>query len=413
MVFLKQTLLPRCLEVWKPLAAAKLAEHAGFNLCGKPLIIRLFCLKLLIFISAFFNMHAATADDTSVDASAATIDFSRGTVTVFPKNDKVAALTARRSMTITKQDRIITGDDGFASLSLSNGTVISIQPFSDVIFDELSCQPNASRCRVELNVRKGAINSNVKNLSGGKIEFKINTPYASAAVRGTIFDIDVGSNRFLAGVTEGHVVVNAASAEVQLPENYGVKVEADKPPSQLAQLLSAPMFSPSSTRYNQKSKLTWAQVALATEYLVSLNNELGLVYREQSTDPVHRLSQLDVGSYALRIRAIDDEGFKGNVAERAIDVVRTDQSRAGPPINVNLDDNQFAVSVKEVSRIGNQVEFQFSTTRDFAILSSMDSALGKAVSADLANNSIYVRARGIVSKTIVTPFGPVTEIPSK
>jgi len=369
------------------------------------------CSYLLLMNILFLCVSASQASDTASNTTVATVDFVKGYATIFPENDSTAAFFVKRGMSIGEKDYLITGEDGFISLSFSTGTVVNIQPLSEVSMDVLDCAPNATPCNIVLDAFKGSINSNVNRADEDAVQFTINTPYASAAVRGTVFDIDVASERLLAGVTEGQVNVKAATGEVELPENFGTQVRENQTPSEPKPLLVAPQFIPGLSRYETGGEVSWESVGLAERYLVSFDNATGLVYREESAETLHRLRPLEVGTYAMHIRAIDNEGFKGQVAERMFDVVKTNNSRNGPSVLATIGVNDFTVLVPKHSSNESKIELNFSPSKEFDHLINLDVLTGEAVSLDRPKNSIFVRARGVLSNTEVTPFGPILEVP--
>jgi len=353
------------------------------------------------------------AGENAADLNVATIDFVKGYATIFPLANNLSGVYAKRGMHIKEKDLITTGDNGFISFSFSNGTVVNIQPSSEVSVEKIDCKPYSTQCQLELNAIKGNINSSVESNGDYDTQFTIDTPYASAAVRGTIFDIDVNDGRLLTGVTEGRVDVSTASDAVELPENFGTLVQKNQPPSPPKPLLSPPEFIPGPARYDNGGELTWSSVAMANEYLISLNNTTGLVYSKQLIDTQHRLQRLDVGTYTARIRAIDDDGFRGQISEHEFDVVEIDNSRIGPTLTTTVDTDEYSVKVQAQTASENLIELQFSPTKDFKKLLNLDVALGEVISSNRAINSIYVRGRNIINNTTVTPFGPVVEIPAK
>jgi len=373
--------------------------------------LRLLCLIYLLSVYLLLTTPLAQASDIPKSTNSATIDFVKGYVTVFPTNDTSIAVFAKRGMRVMQTDFIVTGDDGFVSLSFRTGAVVNIQPSSEVGLDVIDCLPQAGHCHVVLRALKGNINSNIENLTNDDVEFTITTPYASAAVRGTVFDIDIDDGRLLTGVTEGQVDLSAAAGQVSLFKNFGSEVKKDEPPSEPRPLLEAPVLIPGPVRFDSSGQMAWERIALANEYLVSVNNTGGLVYREQIEDTVHPLQPLDLGTYAVHIRAIDADGFRGQTAESQFDIVNVNRSKSGPRITSSLDAGAYAVMVPEQANSLNLVELHFSPTENFERLINLDVSGGEIVSGDRPENSIYIRARGVLSNTEVTPFGPVVEVP--
>lgn len=412
MQVVKQAMLYCSCSLTERLSRADLTESGIFYLGPRSNLLGRFCCYLILINFVFFTPLIVLASEVATHATVATVDFVKGYATVFPKNDRKAALFAKRGMKIKEEGLIITGEDGFVSLSFSTGTVVNIQPSSEVSLDKLDCAPMVVECEITLNALRGNINSTVESQGDAAVRFTINTPYASAAVRGTVFDIGVEDGRLLAGVTEGAVNISAASGEVNLPENFGTQVRQNQPPSKPKPLLAAPFFVPGSARFDSGGELAWDSVMLAAQYLVSFDNALGLVYRTQSTDTLHRLRPLAVGTYAMSVRAIDADGLKGQVAEREFDVVKTDISQNGPSVQATINVSDFSVVVLPQAFIANKVELQFSPTKDFDRLINLDVSPGETVSTARAQNVIYVRARGILSNTDVTAFGPTLEVPA-
>ena len=368
----------------------------------------LLILSSLLF-SIFLTTPSAWANEYPENLDTAIINFVKGDATLLQRKGDARAVMARRGMIVREQDIIATGLDGFVSIGFARGVVVSIQPSSEVHAERLDCAPDSSQCNIQFNALQGSINSNVDRSSN--VNFVIKTPYASAAVRGTVFDIDVKDGRLLAGVTEGQVNVSAENGAVELPENFGTKVLPDQPPAEPKPLLRSPELIPGPARYINGGALAWNQVPLARDYLIALANEEGLVYRAQSEETQHRLQPLDLGSYAMRIRAIDAEGFLGNVAQRNFDIVSTNASAKGPTVSATTDENEFEIAVEQQAILGELVELQFSTSAEFDLLSSLDVTSDEIVTASRANNTIYVRARGVLSNKEVTEFGRTVEIP--
>lgn len=407
-----------CNTIVRPNENTVVDNKARPTLCAQgllyfPFIICTFLICALLCTPVALANNNANSDDISSVSNAATIDFVKGYATVFPNSDNSVAVFAKRGMSIMEKDLIITGEDGFVSLSFKTGTEVNIQPLSEISLIEIDCPSNTDQCHVVLNAVSGNINSDVRHLQSNTVDFTITTPYASAAVRGTVFDIDISDGRLLTGVTQGRVSVDAVSGRIDLPENYGTKVEKDQPPSTLIPLLRAPMFTTGLTRFDGNAEIIWDSVALAAQYQISLENTTGIVYRARLPDTAHTLQPLDVGSYTARVRAIDQDGFQGQVADTAFDIVQTDTSKAGPTLIATVHTDRYSVNVQESTTTAALIELNFSPTKDFKHLLNLDVARDETVSGDRPENSIYVRARSILSNTVVTPYGPTTEVPAK
>ena len=150
-------------------------------------------------------------------------------VTLFVKGD-VRVLPAKgadkqplkRGERINVGDEIFTGEDGFASVEFSSGSVINIQPGSHVAIIDIACENDDENCIIEVYTETGAVQSRVNPQSERKVQFLINTPSGSAAVRGTVFDLNANTERSITGVTSGLVDVSASGVTENLETGFGV-----------------------------------------------------------------------------------------------------------------------------------------------------------------------------------------------
>jgi len=128
---------------------------------------------------------------------------------------------------IYRNDLIETARDGFVSMSFNGGSSVNIQPESAMRISLLNCIDKEIACEIKLNSEKGQLGLDVKGVGFDKPTiFNIDTPYASAAVRGTKFDFDINNGNIL-GVTEGAVdiALNGSSNTVNIGKGVVVEVQ--------------------------------------------------------------------------------------------------------------------------------------------------------------------------------------------
>lgn len=371
----------------------------------------------MLFVASVFacSLSLTTQSNAAENAKlvdSATIDFVKGYAIVIPNQSSELALFARRDMFVSEGDLLRTGRDGFISISFHSKSVVHIQPSSEIIIENISCDTTTHNCSILINALSGSMNSDVVSKASDKPHFTIKTPYASAAVRGTVFDVDIINGRVLAGVTEGLININAQTDSIDVPENFGLAIEKDQPPSALTMLPPEPAFIPGAVRFESLGEFEWDNIASAAHYIVSLHDTTGLAYRTVQNDTSHKMQELNVGSYTAFIRAVDADGFKGPAALKALDIVKLRQSVNGPEIAVSADNNRFEITTRKSTVRTDLLELHFSPTKNFEHLTSLDISRDDNLTGDQAANTIYVRARGILSNTEVTPFGPVVEIPA-
>jgi len=104
--------------------------------------------------------------------------------------------------TLKTGDTVITGKNGRLVLGLSDGSQAVIAPKTTVVIDDLSKSP-----RTLFNVIKGKTRIHIEKLGGRPNPYRVNTPTAVIAVRGTIFDVLASENETQVFLHEGEVAV--------------------------------------------------------------------------------------------------------------------------------------------------------------------------------------------------------------
>src|SRR5215510_6870171 len=104
-------------------------------------------------------------------------------------------------------DTIITGKNGRLALGLSDGSQAVIAPKTTVVIKDLSGSPRAL-----FNVIRGKTRIHIEKLGGQPNPYRVNTPTAVIAVRGTIFDVLVKEDETQVFLHEGRVTVSNPTA---------------------------------------------------------------------------------------------------------------------------------------------------------------------------------------------------------
>ncbi len=126
-------------------------------------------------------------------------------------------------------DTIVTGKDGRLVLGLSDGSQAVIAAKTIVVIKDLSQSP-----RTLFNVVRGKTRVHIEKLGGQPNPYRVNTPTAVIAVRGTIFDVLVDGNETQVFLHEGQVVVtNLALPDrpVILSAGQATKILMQRPPN--------------------------------------------------------------------------------------------------------------------------------------------------------------------------------------
>ncbi len=126
-------------------------------------------------------------------------------------------------------ETIVTEEDGFAELELSDGSRFQIFPNSRVVF-----RKNPGSLRDLVDVFLGRVKFQIQKITGGSPRYRIFTPTAVISVRGTTFDVNVDPDEttFVA-VDEGVVGIThrllPTANEITLGAGESIIVYANAP----------------------------------------------------------------------------------------------------------------------------------------------------------------------------------------
>jgi hypothetical protein len=124
---------------------------------------------------------------------------------------------ARQGQRIARTTAVSTGFKSTAILEAGN-SVLTVQPLTRLTVDEI--QESLGKERLSFSLRTGRIRADVKPPAGGRTEFTVRSPTATASVRGTVFEfngiqlrVDEGRVRLIGGDRSGVYV--GAGRQVQ------------------------------------------------------------------------------------------------------------------------------------------------------------------------------------------------------
>jgi len=343
---------------------------------------------------------------TPVERQFATVIFVKGDVT---KNNEAV----KRDDKVYLHELIITGETGFATLQFSSGSVINMQPMTHAKLERLNCLESDESCLIVLDSAQGEVSSDVSRRDGQPTEFTINTPYASAAVRGTLFEMNALDSKLLIGVTEGEVVLQSgASNDLPLDQGFGSIAQADVAPADPIALLPAPVYRYIPTRAAKGDTISWWALSDVEEYLVNLSSdEDGMEVVANYSEPQGFLAidDLNAGEYFMNVRGIDINGLKGFKSPTKIVVAAIDE--AVDPVNTEVTrvGNEFLVTVIDPPETAPGYEIQVSTTDDFTDPLSVDVTNPGTAIFRLESDKIFTRARVLLEPEKVSAFGGIAE----
>ena len=265
-----------------------------------------------------------------------------------------SAGAVERGSKVKEGDKLSTGDGGFVTIKLADGSTLTVQPKSSV--------------RVETArqfVNSGGVTDTVVRLDSGRVEtnvvkqknpggrYEIRTPTSNMGVRGTVFRVgaDDSGLRGQSEVVDGLVVVTSASPKsaamnatsvaqgLPLRGGFGTFVEAGKAPSPPIALLPAPDVTSLPKQIETPDpKFTFPTVTAAVSYRAQIAVDAAftnLIANASSLTPNMTFVNLPDGALFLRVRGVDVNALEGKDATHAFTI----KARPLPPLLTEPRDN--------------------------------------------------------------------------
>lgn len=252
-----------------------------------------------------------------------TIDSSRGRV-------ESSAGQVAPGGTLKEGDQLKTGDDGFVTIKLADGSTLTVQSKSAVKLEVMRQLVNTGGIPDSVvRLESGRLETNVAKQRGPGARYEIRTPTSNMGVRGTAFraGADESGKKAQSEVLEGLVAVasgSGAGRALDLPAGFGSIVEAGKAPSPPIELLPPPDLSVLPASFlSADLSFGFPAVAGGKRYRaqVAADRAFTNLIAESSTDmPTAGFRNLPDGALFFRARAIDPQGIEGKDAIHAFTI---------------------------------------------------------------------------------------------
>lgn len=191
-------------------------------LSKKILFLSQICVVWLVMAAAALAQQLVSAKITAIEGQ---VEIQRNSANQ-PIPVKIAFKVDDR---LSAGDKIITGKNGRLVLGLSDGSQAVIAPKTIVVIQDLSQSP-----RTLFEVLKGKTRIQIEKLGGQPNPYRVNTPTAVIAVRGTIFDVVVNDSDTEVFLHEGQVAVtnlNLPNQPIILSAGQTTRVFLQRPPN--------------------------------------------------------------------------------------------------------------------------------------------------------------------------------------
>lgn len=241
---------------------------------------------------------------------------------------------ARVGETVEEASVLATGPASSLTLRLEDGSLMTLQPDSDARVERLRRLLGVGSIDVSLRLERGRVDSRVVPQPNRGVGYRVHTPSAVVAVRGTRFRTGSGADGVdRAEVLEGTVAARGAAdrRDAAVAAGYGLVVAQGRA-AQPVPLLPAPSLdgvAPLQERVDMR--LPFAPVAGAAAYRAQLATDAdgnGIVADAVFAKAQARFAGLPDGDYWLRVRAIDGAGLEGRDAEQPLRLA----ARPEPPL---------------------------------------------------------------------------------
>ncbi len=267
---------------------------------------------LLLPTGASLNIPTSVLRSTPIKANVAAY---RGDVKIVSGSETGGPTVGKL---ITEGMLLETGTNGFLTLVLEQGSRVSLPSKSRVRVVRLRKYIMTGSTDLDFAIENGRTETSVTPFKDSNSHFRMRTPVAVSAVRGTTFRVgfDDGGKPSLTEVVEGHVAVNAnlGGAGSILPTGFGAAVTKAGGFNQ-EQLLPAPaVVEPGRLQNSAQVSFTLSPTPAASGYLVQVAADAGfvdVVAANQSASPQIGFGNLPDGNYFVRALAIAPSGLQG------------------------------------------------------------------------------------------------------
>ncbi|MHC1725855.1 MAG: FecR domain-containing protein [Syntrophobacteraceae bacterium] len=243
------------------------------------------------------------------------VSFLKGTVDIQRTEDKPWENLAPGEQLI-EGIRIRTGEDGILEVTFEDASNFYMKPGTCVQVLKAR-KSGASGIIGELFLEGGRIITRIKKATGSEPRFKIQTPSAAAAIRGTEFRVSHDlRNSTRIEVLAGLVAARGRQRKVLLEEGTGTVIKKGREPEKPAELLPPPKPAAPEPLYRKmpiEFRFETIKGTSAIRALLARDAEIKDVIREIVSRPDEAAAMTDIadGSYYLQVAGIDGKGLEG------------------------------------------------------------------------------------------------------
>jgi hypothetical protein len=218
-------------------------------------------------------------------------------------------------MILAEGSEIETGANGFITVSGSDGSRFTLPSYSRVRIVRARRYVLGAASDIDLAVRKGRAELRAAPQKPGS-EFRVRTPIAVSAVRGTAYRIGLADDAAasFAEVTEGLVAIDTSRTTAAVEAGFGAASRADGTIVKEALLPAPALLAPGKVQTESLVGFAVSPVAGARAYRLQVARDAGFVdilAELVSAEPHGEFADIGNGTFFVRSTAIAASGIEG------------------------------------------------------------------------------------------------------
>jgi len=263
------------------------------------------------------NLRAPVLDQAIVRAISGTVETDRG--------ERGGWHALKKDDAVSTSARIRTGPLSRADIELADGTSLQLQESSEFMLEDMTRDRRDEKRTTRLRVLIGDITGKIKPRENTNSIFHIDSHGSVTAIRGTRIRLGADEEQTTRlSVLKGLVTMNAADKDVEVAENQGIVVDAEKPPRAPERLPTPPTAHfPADNLTTAVQKITFEWQSSDTEaeiahYLIEVatDDSFNTIVQTDSTRKMPWVSDtLAPGSYFWRLSSVTPSGLIGDASD--------------------------------------------------------------------------------------------------
>jgi hypothetical protein len=314
--------------------------------------------------------------------------------------------------------KVVVGQ-GSVTLLFADGATLVLSANSELIIDSSSAIKQARSQFIEVSLPRGEVQVNVPKRMP-RTQFRIKTPTAVAAVRGTKFrvvttvpSIEGESGDTRSEVLEGVVGVSSNNESQDVTAGHGVSTVGGQGLSEQAVLIAAPRWNRSC---NDPGFVEWQLSLSASQYRLALMEDNVSVDQVISTVIVegsnYVFKGLEDGCYQVKVNAVDSQGYNGLESQRQMCY---QAELSAPKITEAVLNRSGLVMAWDAVEHAMRYRIEVSEREDFSTLVATQTREDLIIDMPLKKNIqfIHVRVQALADNMPASEYSKVVQLERK